>query len=61
MRPYRITGMTLVDYDGRESELQVLDSEIIRRPLKAVTEELLDAFSGISNPPVKIKLKLKYI
>lgn len=61
MNPYIVQGVTLVFYDGEREELSVLDSKITDRPPKLLKEQILDGFSRMENPPVKVELKIKYL
>ena len=54
MNPYIVQGVTLVFYDGEREELSVLDSKITDRPPKLLKEQILDGFSKMENPPVKV-------
>ena len=56
MNPYIVQGVTLVFYDGEREELSVLDSKITDRP-----PQILDGFSKMENPPVKVELKVKWL
>jgi hypothetical protein len=61
MNPYIVQGVTLVFYDGEREELSVLDSKITDRPPKLLKEQILDGFSKMENPPVKVELKIKWL
>lgn len=59
--PYIITAATLVTYDGHRIPLEIIESEIIDRPRRLVEEQILDSFQGMSDPAVRVELKVKYI
>ena len=61
MNPYIVQGVTLVFYDAEREELSVLDSKITDRPPKLLKEQILDGFSKMENPPVKVELKIKWL
>ena len=60
MNLYIVQGVTLVFYDGEREELSVLDSKITDRPPN-LKEQILDGFSKMENPPVKVELKIKWL
>lgn len=61
MKPYIVKGITLVFYDGEREELAVLESRITDRHPRLLKEEILDRFSCMKNPPVKVELKVKWL
>lgn len=61
MKPYVITAMTLVAYDGAKIPLEVVKREIITRSVKSIKEQILDSFSAMKNRPIDVELKIKYV
>ena len=61
MKPYIITSMSLITYIGRKIPLEIVESHILTKPLKAIKEKLLDAFSTMIDKPVNVELKIKHI
>lgn len=61
MKPYIITSIALITYSGKKIPLEVIDSQILKKPLKIVKEMFLDAFSTMTDKPVNVELKVKYI
>ena len=53
--------MSLITYSGRKIPLAIVESHILTKPLKAIKEKLLDAFSTMIDKPVNIELKIKHI
>ncbi len=60
-KPYIIQSVILVTYDGKKMPLEIIDHNIISKPIKVVKEQILDAFSSMVNKPVKVLLKVRYI
>lgn len=60
-KPYIIQSATLVTCDGKEMPLEIIDHNIISKPIKVVKEQILDAFSSMVNKPVKVLLEVRYI
>ena len=61
MKPYIITSMSLITYSGRKIPLEIVESHILTKPLKAIKEKLLDAFSTMIDKPVNVELKIRHI
>lgn len=61
MKPYIITSMSLITYSGKKIPLTVIESHILTKPLKAIKEKLLDAFSTMIDKPVNVELIIKLI
>lgn len=59
--PYIIQSVILVTYDGKKMPLEIINHNIISKPIKVVKEQILDAFSSMVNKPVKVLLKVRYI
>lgn len=53
--------MVLITYSGKKLPLTVIESYILTKPLKAIKEKLLDAFSTMKDKPVNVELKIKYV
>lgn len=60
-RPYKIKSIVLVLYDGRKIPVEIVEDKILDRPIKAVKESILDAFSTMRNNPVDVEIKVKYV
>mgnify|MGYP000292057334 CR=1 FL=1 len=60
-KPYIIQSVILVTYDGKKMPLEIINHNIISKPIKVVKEQILDAFSSMVNKPVKVLLKVRYI
>ena len=61
MKPYIIISMSLITYSDRRIPLEIVESHILTKPLKAITEKLLDAFFTMKDKPVNVELKIKHI
>lgn len=61
MRAYVIEGMVLTTYGGKRLPLEVLDRSIRKEPVWKLKEAVLDAFSSMKDPPVRVSLKLRYV
>lgn len=61
MKPYIITYMSLITYSGRKIPLEIVESQILTKPLKIIKEKLLNAFSTMKDKPVNVELKVRYI
>lgn len=61
MKPYIIISMALITYSGKKIPLTVIESHILTKPLKAIKDKLLDAFSTMKDKPVNVELKIKHI
>lgn len=61
MKPYIIISMSLITYSGRKIPLEIVESHILTKPLKAIKDKLLDAFSTMKDKPVNVELKIKHI
>lgn len=59
--PYKLKGITLVFYDGKREDMEVIDSDITDMHPRLLKEKILDGFSMMKNPPVKVELKIKWI
>ena len=44
IKPYIIQSATLITYNGRKVPLEIIDHDIISKPVKIVKEQILDAF-----------------
>ena len=53
--------MSLITYSGRKIPLEIVESQILTKPLKAIKEKLLDGFSTMKDKPVNVELKIKHI
>lgn len=60
-KPYIIQSVILVTYDGKKMPLEIINHNIISKPIKVVKEQILDAFSSMVNKPIKVLLKVRYI
>lgn len=60
-RPYIITQLSLVTYDGQIIPVEIIGTEILDKPLRSIKEKVINAFSTMRNRPVDVKLKVKYI
>lgn len=60
-RPYIIQKLSLVTYDGRTIPLEIVEAEILDKPICKVKKSLLDAFSTMVDKPVGVKMKVKYL
>jgi hypothetical protein len=60
-QPYVIEKVTLITYNGTRLPLEIIDHEIITKPVKLVKEQILDAFSTMVDKPVKVLLHVRYI
>lgn len=60
-QPYVIEKVTLITYNGTRLPLEIIDHEIITKPVKIVKEQILDAFSTMVDKPVKVLLHVRYI
>lgn len=60
-QPYIIERVILITYNGRRLPLEIIDHEIITKPVKMVKEQILDAFSTMVDKPVKVVLHVRYI
>lgn len=60
-KPYIVQSATLVTYGGRKLPLEIIDQDIVSKPVKVVKEQILDAFSSMVDKPVKVLLKVRYI
>lgn len=58
---YIIERVILITYNGRRLPLEIIDHEIITKPVKMVKEQILDAFSTMVDKPVKVVLHVRYI
>lgn len=61
IKPYIIQSATLITYNGRKVPLEIIDSDIVSKPVKIVKEQILDAFSAMVDRPVKVLLRIRYI
>lgn len=57
--PYRILGMTLILQSGKRVPVDIVEKKVIRKPLKLVKEQVLDAFSQMKDAPVNVDFRIK--
>ena len=60
IKPYIIQSATLITYNGRKVPLEIIDHDIISKPVKIVKEQILDAFSAMVDRPVKVLLRIDF-
>lgn len=61
MSPYIIEGVTLVFCNGEREMLTVIESKETSRHPRIVREQILDRFSAMTNPPVDVELKIRWL
>ncbi len=59
--PYMLKGITLVFYDGKRKDMEVINSDITDMHPRLLKERILDGFKMMKSPPVKVELKTKWI
>lgn len=57
--PYLIQGMTLVLQSGRRVPMEIVETKVIRKPLKMIKEQVLDTFSKMKDRPVDVDFRIK--
>nr|DAZ10011.1 MAG TPA: hypothetical protein [Caudoviricetes sp.] len=61
MKPYVITELRLITYDGKEIPVELIEREILTEPPRLVKERILDAFKTMKDTPVEVKMKIKLV
>ena len=63
MSPYLITSATLITYSGKKVSVEIIESKVFNKPIRAVKEQILDGFckacKGSNDPFVGIEVKTK--
>lgn len=60
-RPYVINSMELITYSGKHILLEILELNVLDKPVKLLKERILDSFSTMVDRPVDVKLGIRYI
>lgn len=61
MKPYIITELRLITYDGKEIPVELIEREILTEQPRLVKERILDAFKTMKDTPVDVKIKIKLV
>lgn len=61
MKPYIITELRLITYDGKEIPVELIEREILIEPPRLIKERILDAFKTMKDAPVDVKMKIKLV
>lgn len=61
MKPYIITELRLITYDGKEILVELIEREILTEQPRLVKERILDAFNTMKDTPVDVKMKIKLV
>lgn len=61
MKPYVITELRLITYDGKEMLVELIEREILTEPPRLIKERILGAFKTMKDTPVEVKMKIKLV
>lgn len=61
MKPYIITELRLITYDGEEIPVELIEREILTEPPRFIKERILGAFKTMKDTPVEVKMKIKLV